>query len=54
VSLERALNAVVSLFVREEQPDRAETQNGAPASLSESEHAELAGIWGSGLSGGEN
>jgi hypothetical protein len=41
VSLERALNAVVSYFVREEEPARA----GDAASISEDERAELAAVW---------
>lgn len=50
VSLERALNAVVSLFVREE----GHVQAAVPApeeTLEESERGELVGIWGTGLSG---
>jgi len=50
VSLERALNAVVSLFVREEKASPGETVSGEPK-LDEGERAELASIWGSGIGG---
>lgn len=49
-SLERALNAVVSLFVRE-GASSSEGGNGSGARLVESERAELARIWGSGIEG---
>ncbi len=54
VSLERALNSVVSLFVREEGPEHGVAGDSAADGLDENERAELVGIWGSGLSGGEN
>jgi len=52
VSLERALNAVVSLFVREEQSAPSAYAGDEP--VDESEREELLGIWGGGVSGGEN
>lgn len=54
VSLERALNSVVSLFVREEGPEHRVAGDNVADGLDENERAELVGIWGSGLSGGEN
>jgi len=42
VSLERALNAVVSYFVREEEPSAP----GLSEDVSEEERAELAAVWG--------
>jgi hypothetical protein len=47
VSLERALNAVVSLFVREEKP--ALSRGGTELDLSEEERAQLASVWGAGV-----
>lgn len=47
-SLERALNAVVSLFVREGASPQ-DGGNGSGAGLVEAERAELARIWGSGI-----
>lgn len=54
VSLERAMNAVVSLFVREHvgAPDAGRGED-APTSLSEGERVELAAAWGSGAAGRE-
>jgi hypothetical protein len=52
VSLERALNAVVSLFVREEQSAPSAYAGDEP--VDESEREELLSIWGGGVSGGEN
>lgn len=52
VSLERALHAVVSQFVRDERSGSA-AGSGAAADLTEKERVELAGIWGSGIGGGE-
>lgn len=49
VSLERALNAVVSLFVREGGSRPEGGGNGGGAGLAEAERAELARIWGSGV-----
>ncbi len=54
VSLERALNAVVSLFVREEGPEHRARTEGEGEGLDDEERAELVGIWGNGLSGGEH
>lgn len=48
ISLERALNAVVSLFVREGVEPRDGGDGGA-ASLDDAERAELRQIWGDGL-----
>jgi hypothetical protein len=45
VSLERALNAVVSLFVREEDPLSVEAGGPSAAELDDEETAELASIW---------
>lgn len=52
VSLERALNAVVSLFVREEQS--APAAYAGDESVDEPEREELLSIWGGGVGGGEN
>ena len=54
VSLERAMNAVVSLFVREHVaiPDGASTE-GEEVGLPEDERAELAAVWGAGITGGD-
>jgi hypothetical protein len=54
VSLERALNAVVSLFVREGRPESDSDSSSAEDTLDSSERSELVGIWGSGLGGNEN
>ncbi|MFH1501534.1 MAG: hypothetical protein ABIG03_00670 [Candidatus Eisenbacteria bacterium] len=54
VSLERALNAVVSLFVREGQPGFDGGASSAEDALDEAERSELVGIWGTGLAGSEN
>lgn len=51
VSLERALHAVVSQFVRDEKEPRVAA---SPPELSDEERTELAGIWGSGISGSED
>jgi hypothetical protein len=54
VSLERAMNAVVSLFVREHVgPPDGRREEGEAVGLSEGERAELAAVWGSGLIGGD-
>ena len=50
ISLERALHAVVSQFVRE---DRSPGPARAEGGVSEAEKAELTGIWGSGIASGE-
>jgi len=54
VSLERAMNAVVSLFVREHvaAPDAAAT-DGEAVEISDDERAKLAAVWGGGISGGD-
>ncbi len=54
VSLERAMNAVVSLFVREHlgSPDGGGVQPEVEG-LSEDERVELAAVWGSGIAGGD-
>ena len=54
VSLERALNSVVSLFVRDEAPRSGGNGDDAREALDEEERAELAGIWGVGLGAGEH
>ena len=55
VSLERALHAVVSQFVREEKAPLAGGSGAGPgAEMTDTERSELAGIWGSGVGGGEN
>jgi hypothetical protein len=54
VSLERALNAVVSLFVREGETGLERPPAGRSREIGETERAQLAGIWGSGIAGGEN
>lgn len=53
VSLERAMNAVVSLFVREQEgaPDGRDAEQ-KDAGLSDDERAELAAMWGGGITGG--
>jgi len=51
VSLERALNAVVSLFVREEQASSPAAPEGP--SLDDDERKELLSIWGGGVTGGD-
>jgi len=55
VSLERALNAVVSLFVRERQSAAVEPATGArlPVDIGDDERAELDRIWGDGVGAGE-
>ncbi len=54
VSLERALNAVVSLFVREEEPFLAEDEDRpSTAKLRDEERAELAEIWRGGAAPGD-
>jgi hypothetical protein len=53
VSLERALNAVVSMFVREEAPPGGGNGGAARRELPEEDRAELASIWGGGVGGGE-
>jgi hypothetical protein len=53
VSLERALNAVVSSFVREGEGVGDDDGNGRAASLDEGTTGELARIWGGGVGRGE-
>ena len=53
VSLERALNSVVSLFVREESGRAGGNGGGTTADLPDDEREELAGIWGTGVLQGE-
>ena len=53
VSLERALNAVVSLFVRDGAAQAETTSEAAPIELPEEEKAELASIWESVAAQGE-
>lgn len=54
VSLERALNSVVSMFVREERPREGGNGQGQSVELTEDERAALAEIWGEGVpSGGQ-
>ena len=52
VSLERALNSVVSLFVREERPRDGGNGQGQGAELTDDERAALAEIWGEGVPSG--
>jgi hypothetical protein len=54
VSLERALNAVVSLFVREgERAPVGDVATSEKTELSEGDREQLAGIWGGGIAGSE-
>jgi hypothetical protein len=53
VSLERALNAVVSAFVREGQGDGGDDGNGRDGELDATMTDELARIWGGGVGRGE-
>jgi hypothetical protein len=54
VSLERAMNAVVSLFVREEAgAPGGSGEEPAAVDLSEEERAKLAAVWGGGIPGGD-
>jgi hypothetical protein len=53
VSLERALNAVVSLFVREETTGGGGNGRGSSADISDEERRALAEIWGGGVDTGE-
>ena len=49
VSLERALNSVVSLFVREERPRDGGNGRGSDVELADDEQAMLSDIWGAGV-----
>jgi hypothetical protein len=53
VSLERALNAVVSLFVREERSGDGGNGRGGAADLADDEREALAEIWAGGAHAGE-
>jgi hypothetical protein len=52
VSLERALNSVVSLFVREERPRDGGNGRGPGVEMADDERAALSEIWGGGVSPG--
>ncbi len=49
VSLERALNSVVSLFVREERPRDGGNGQGSDVALADDEQSVLSEIWGAGV-----
>ncbi len=49
VSLERALNSVVSLFVREERPTDGGNGQGPDVELTDDERSALSDIWGAGV-----
>jgi hypothetical protein len=49
VSLERALNSVVSLFVREERPSDGGNGRGSDVELADDEQSVLSDIWGAGV-----
>ncbi len=49
VSLERALNSVVSLFVREERPRDGGNGRGSDVELADDERSVLSDIWGAGV-----
>lgn len=49
VSLERALNSVVSLFVREERPRDGGNGGGSDVELADDEQSMLSDIWGTGV-----
>ena len=53
VSLERALNSVVSLFVREERPMDGGNGRGSDVELANDERLVLSDIWGAGVQAGE-
>ncbi len=49
VSLERALNSVVSLFVREERPSDGGNGRGSDVKLADGEESVLSEVWGAGV-----
>jgi len=49
VSLERALNSVVSLFVREERPRDGGNGRSSDVELADDEQSVLSDIWGAGV-----
>jgi hypothetical protein len=49
VSLERALNSVVSLFVREEEPSDGGNGRGSDVELADDEQSVLSDVWGAGV-----
>jgi hypothetical protein len=53
VSLERAMNAVVSLFVREHVAAPEGAADAEAVEISDDERAKLAAVWGGGIPGGD-